>query len=464
MKKKSLVLSLVVIGALLLAACGGAANNANGNGTPDAGAGNTGGTMPTSEFGDGLGTTPGAEDTGGGLVDGTPTVETGGEAGGADTTPTTDAGAGGAVDSTPTVDANAGGSGSTDTTPTAEAGTGTGSTPQAGIGGEMSNFVLLSDLLQVSVNSADGQQVGSVYGVVINRPVAETSSTTGSGTGSADAQATPTSDIGKGTGAGSTGSTGMASSDAPSIDYVLVSVDAGLGAGSDTSGSGTGTGSTDATATPATGGSDSTGSAGAGMTGNAVAVPWEAFRTQTGEAAAGSSDMGSQFNALVIDMDSAALAGAPRFTEESTVAQGWDMDAQTYWTNQGLSIPVTGLDEAQGEPVVIRDTLSTMNVMREDGQSFGQVTDFVVDLTTGSLAYAVISGSDASAGSFYAVPASHFQWSGDAAMGGTGSFSANFPQTAFDSAPSFTSLDELDLSGDWNTEVDTYWQSAGGNQ
>ncbi len=430
MKKKSFVLSLVVIGALLLAACGGAANNGNGNGI-----------MPTSEFGDGLGTTPGAGDTGGELVDETPTVELGDSD--VDTTPTADAGAGEEVDSTPTVDTGAGGSGSMDTTPTTEAGTGTDSTPQAGVGNEMSNFVLLSDLLQVSVNSADGQQVGSVDGIVINRPIAETSSTSGSDTGT-------------------TGSTAMAAGDAPSIDYVLVSVDAGTG--SDTSGAGTGTGSTDATATPAAGGSDSTGSVGTGMTGDAVAVPWEAFRTQTGETAAGSSDMGSQFNVLVLDMDSMALAGAPRFSDESTLAEGWDSDAQAYWSGQGLSIPATGAADAQGEPVVIHDTLSNMSVTSDDGQRFGQVTDFVVNLTTGELAYAVISGSDAGAGSFYAVPVTHFQWSGDAAMGGLGEFSASFPQTAFDSAPSFTSLDELDMNGDWNSEIDTYWQSAGGNQ
>lgn len=472
MKKMSLILSMVVISAMLLAACGGAANNANGNGTPDAGAGNNGSTMPTSE----LGTTPGAGDTGTGTLDGTPTVETGGEAGGTDATPTTDAGS--AVDTTPTAEVGSG-SGTTDTTPTAEAGTGSGtdSTPQAGIG-EMSNFALLSDLLQVSVNSADGQQVGSVAGVVINRPIAATSSTSGTDSSSgttgsgADAQATPTvADMGKGTGsgsagAGSTGSDTMASGDSPSIDYVLVNVTDG--AGSDTSGSGTGTGSssgsTDATPTADTGAGAGSGLAGSEPSGNVVAVPFEAFRTQTGEAAAG-TDNGSQFNALVIDMDAAALAGAPAFTDESALAQGWDSEAQAYWSGQGLSIPATGPAEAEGEPVVIRDSVGTMNVTSQDGQSFGQVTDFVVDLTTGELAYAILSGAGTSTGSFYAVPVSNFNWGAgtDASMGGTGAFSANFPQTAFDSAPSFTSLDELDFSADWNSEIDTYWQSAGGN-
>ena len=419
MKKKYFILSIVVISAMLLAACGGATNNADGNGTPDAGAGNTGGIMPTSE----LGTTPGAGDTGTGTLDGTPTVGLGEEAG--------------STDATPTVDAGAGGAGTTDTTPTAGAGAGTVNTPTADVGAgagtgdvsSTSNFALLSDLLQVSVNSADGQQVGSVDGVVINRPIAEAG--------------------------GTSGSDAIASVEVPSIDYVLVNVTGG--AESDTSGSGAG--STDATPTAEAGTV-----AGAGQDGNVVAIPFEAFRTQTGEAAAG-TDTGTQANALVIDMDAAALAGAPAFSDESTLAQGWDTEAQAYWSGQGLSIPATGPAAAVGEPVVIRDSVGTMNVMSQDGQSFGQVTDFVVNLTTGELAYAILSGTGTSTGSFYAVPVSNLNWTSGtgASMDGAGEFSANFPQTAFEGAPSFTSVDEMDFSADWNNEIDTYWQSAGGN-
>lgn len=516
MKKTSFVLTVFVLAAMLLAACAGGGGNGNTAGTPgvdmaptlpgDAGTGGDTLGTPTTGADSGLGT-PAGDDMG--TAVGTPTVEA---TDGADAmgTPTTSA------------------SGSDDSTG-----------GQAGM--SAGQYALLSELIAMSVSGQDGEQLGTVQGVVIDNGIPVTGSdsgtSTGSGTGTgtgtgtgagsattktpaAGGSGTETTSTPEASGSGDSGSTGSATTqtpatgdtgsssgtgtgsgtdtsgsvsmgNSPKITYVLVNVDGQSGTsgtGTTTSGSDTSSGS-DASATgtgtktPVAGGSGDAGGSGtpeagsdamdttptaaagssgadsSGMTagGDAVAVPWDAFAMEDTNTQA----MGTL--TLNADVDSAALAGAPTFSDDMAQGMG-DQTASIneYWSGQGLSIPATGDTDAQqaGQQVVIRDSLSTMSVNDQAGTAVGQIIDFVVDLSTGELAYAVLSGQSGDS-QFYAVPMDNLTWeAGEGAATGMGTFSAGFDGTVLEGAPSVSSVDEFDWSD--TSEFDTYWQSQGG--
>lgn len=422
MKKISVLLTVLVLGALLLAACGqgGAAE-----GTPGVG---------TMEPGTGLETpATGLETPTEGMA--TDVVE-----------PTTQATTPAAVDTTPTTE------------------TDSGSLPQTG-----SQFVLLSDVLSLSVNGQDGAAVGSVNGVLIDRPTGMASESTDMGTDSLSTPAATESTGGaaatatQSTSTDGSGTDVMAAGNNPRISFVLVSV---TGASSSTSGDTGATAATatlDANATPAATEAGATGDSGSmasdSASGGQVLVPWQAFEVAS---ASGAGDM-----ALTLTVDPAVLASAPAFSE-SDFAGTVSEDVTAYWSGEGLTIPMTGGVAESANSILLRGQIGSIQINDLEGKSFGQVRDFVVDTTTGELVYAILGGGQGSMGDLYVVPFNILAWSesmGAAASGGEanslGSFDLTVGSDLFTNAPTITSLDELDFSTpDWQSQFDSFWSTS----
>lgn len=459
MKKFTVITTLLVVAALLLAACG---DGGNGTGTEVP-------TMP-GDIGTDLTGTPAGGDTGmetetpaGGdtgmeteAPDDLTVTPTGGDE--MDQTATPEAGTGTDLTETPAVDM----------TGTPEAGTGTG---EEGTG----QFVLLSDVLTMPVTGLDGVDVGTVQGALIRRPVtgmnaggtdtgmnSEATGTPEAGDtgGEVEPTQTPEADTGAGTG---TGEMDSEDTNAPAISYLLVNL---TGQG-DTSGTGTGdTGAAgaDTTQTPEAGGAadatempGDTGSDTGGTIpgeGSAVLIPWQAFD------AAGAT--GSETTELTLNVDAAVLASAPAFSEDMATT-GPDETVSEYWAGQGLGLPVTGPDDADDlEHVLVRGQIGSLNITDAGGQTLGQVRDFVVDAVTGELVYAILSGGETFGGSFYAVPMASLDWQSGQGQGAgsLGTFSTTFDSSAFDSAPSETALEDFDWSN--TSEIDMFWEGQSG--
>ena len=481
MKRFSFILTALMVAALLLAACGGGAPQ---NQTP--------GAATSGPVGTAVGTSPAGV--------GTETTTTGGTG---TETATTAATVSTTEETTGTATAPAGGV----ATGTATTSAGTGNVPATG-----NQFVLLSKLMAMPVNDQSGQQVGSVNGVVVNSASAGTGASSGmetgtpaatSAAGSAGTTETPAATAEATAAATDTGSgagTGVAMGNNPVVSFVVVNVTGGSSSSSSSGSSATAvatdsSGSMTTTETPAADSGMST-----GMTAsNQVLVPWQAFSfastgsvpatggtvsamTGTETPAAGATDTtgagtatvapttssgtgSTSAGALTLTVDQSILAGAPAF-DSSAFAGTVGPDVAQYWSGQGLSIPSTGSSTSTGGTFLLQSPLTGLEVMDKGSQSLGQVSDFVVNTTTGELVYAVLSGGTTMGSNFYVVPMTAFNWqsgSQGAATGAStmGQIQANFSSSAFSSAPSITSIDQLDLSSaDWQSQYDTYWSTA----
>ena len=230
-------------------------------------------------------------------------------------------------------------SGDLTTTPTTSAST--GNIPSTGGTGLSSQYIPLTTLLNMAVQAQDGTQLGTVQGVVIDRPTASTSGSSGTGTGTMtetpaagsdmsltgtptvgsdmnltgtpaagsdmNLTGTPTvsaSDSGSGSGTGTTSTmTG------PRVSYVVIDRSS---AGSSTGGSATGA----MTETPTAGSSGGSTSA----AGNEVLVPWQAF-TVSG---AGGTSGGSSGTTTATPAAGGSSSGT---TTETPAAGGSSSDA-----------------------------------------------------------------------------------------------------------------------------------------
>jgi len=365
----------------------------------------------------------------------------------------------------------------------------------------------------MGVQAQDGTQLGTVQGVVIDRPTESTSGSSGTGTSTmtetpaagSDMSLTETPTVGSdmsftGTptvsASGSGSGTGTTSTmTGPRVSYVVIDRSS---TGSSTGGSATGT----MTETPTAGSSGGSTSA----AGNEVLVPWQAFtvsgaggtsggssgtttetpaaggasddatatpmfggstgssdETPTPESSSGGGATGgagttSESGTLVLNVSTSVLSSAPAF-DSSAFTGTISSDISQYWAGQNLSIPATGTTVENTSPVLITSPMSSITLMDQSGSSFGQVTDMLVETQTGFVSYAVLSGASSFAGKTYVVPASAISWqSGEGTATGPGQAQLNVPSTAFDQAPSIDSIDELDLSTPtWNSEINSYW-------
>ncbi len=436
MRKYRFIISVLLMAAVVLSACGGA-NTGNGNnmeGTPDTGVANetpiTGGEVdvtPTLALTD--------------IVDESPTVEA-------------------TVDATATPAEGA----AVDTTPTAQV-------PVTGIDEECNPY-LLRNYLAYKVVDNTGNLIGEVDGIVIYRDAALGMNTTSAGeagmataTPGTDVVATPTVD--PAAGSMGTGLSGMNAADygAPMVAYAIIDLgdttqmgdqdvlvpfsaltapEAHLpivAGGEDETGM---TDPADATATPAAGDA-------------AVATP-----------TLGVDDQGNFVDTacvLTFNGEMATLIGAPLMENDNwpdLTVDGWNDDFNNYWTTNGQSVDFAGPNgEAMGNPVVLRDGFNDIDVENTNGDDIGEIEDFVIDPSTGRFQYAVLAaGGFLGIGERYIpVPVNQVLWGNfDDELEDMGEVVINVPEDAWESAPSFDDLNLIDFTGDaWHADVDTFW-------
>lgn len=450
MKKVSFAFSIVLMASLLLAACGG---GGGANGTP--------GALGTSD----VGTIP---ETGM-----TATADMGG---GLDTTPTM-------MVTEPAVSTATSAAPMATSTMAGGAGAATG-TPAAGAAVDVSNQPdRLSALLGYEVRNQNGDVIGEVNGLLVNRSAAVSKDMSEDSTDK-DTKSTPAAGTTSTPAAGSTSAapatvtTGQGSAQ---VSYVVVELNEvfnGGVTGTDTT-AGTGTLATKtpaagATAMPATTqtasglAGDDTGT-GTVMAGDEVILPMTAFEPLMVGSTTASDD--SEDPALMLTVDEQVLATAPIFDRDTLdfAATTWDTDFQAFWSGQGLSISATG-DEtmANTETVLIEDGFGPVGATNTNGEKLGEVEDFILNPTTGEFRYAILAaGGFLGLGEKYIpVPMNMVNWvadddvTADRDVTDIGQVLINVPEDAFENAPSFDAMDGFDTSAaDWDTAIESYWQA-----
>jgi sporulation protein YlmC with PRC-barrel domain len=157
--------------------------------------------------------------------------------------------------------------------------------------------------------------------------------------------------------------------------------------------------------------------------------------------------MTMQDRVLVLNIDADVVAAAPTLSDLTTDiirVPGWDAQLTQYWGQYGVGpvedviVPETGQEDETiigarqtHEIVLLRDEVFVMDLADESGMTIGQIDDFVVDLNTGELIYAVLTGQGTLDGQMFLVPFSHLNWQGHQpagdGFGDPGRFNTAFP-------------------------------------
>lgn len=434
MKKISVLVSLFVLSALILSACG--ANNGNNLGTPG------------TELTPGM-TTP--DD--GVIVEETPTIDDGmGLATETMAAP---------VEPTATV-------GVDETTPEAEV-------PVTG--DQQCVYNRLDNLLDYDVFDSANNQIGDVEGVLIQRDVAavvdedeledndagDMTDTTPEAGDAMDVTATPA------TGTGDAGDAGAATASgaAPRVQYVIVDLEENdddvlvpLAA-------------FDLTAAAGNAADDMTDGDTADDATTADATAYPATEDEDALTEDATQDMDAVVDCgLMLTIDGAILTNAPVYDADALDlnAPGWDEEFSAYWTGQNLSIPATGA-ALGGTPALIDDEMSDVPVRNYNGDDLGEAEDFVFDAETGDLTYAIMaSGGFLGLGErHFAVPVDRLQWAYEEAedvneIDELGYLLIDVDEETWENAPTIENLDDLDTSADsWDEEFAAFWNSLDGS-
>lgn len=436
MRKVHLIVSMVLLAAVVLSACGGA-NNSSGtpgaNTTPGENANETPITVGEVDVTPTLAITD--------IIEQTPTAEVTVE-------PTT-----GAVDATATPAEGA----AVGTTPTAEV-------PVTGIDGECNPY-LLRGYLEMEVVDNTGNLIGEVDGIVIYRDAALGAGTVVDGTGETGAaDATPTADAAGDAGIGA-GALNAADYGAPMVAYVVLDLDDASNLGDQDVIVPFSALTAPEANLPIVAGvpSDNTGAAG---TDYPVATPaaGEATTTPT----PGVDDQGNIVETVCVvtfNGELTTLTGAPLLENDNWpdfTVDGWDEAFNTYWTTNGVPVDFTGPNgETMGSPVVLRDGFEDIDVENANGDDIGEIEDFVIDPATGRFQYAVLAaGGFLGIGEKYIpVPVNQVIWGNlDDDAADMGEVVINVPEDAWENAPSFDDLNVIDFTTDaWHSDVDTFW-------
>lgn len=427
MKKFPLIVSMLIIAAMVLAACGADADN---NATPGADLTPGVGVVEETPMGSDLVSTPTVE--GPAVTDAVPTDA-------ALETP--------AVVETPTTDDV--------TTPTAEGST--GSVPVTGDEDCRPNTI--QGLLDMDVVDSTGAQIGDVNDVIILRDARAVSSGNGAQVTPSDgAQVTPAAGDGDAQVTPAAGADVVTPNEfqgemaAPQLAYLVLDLE---------------------------------------NEDNDVAVPFQAFDLTVKSQGVGGMDdtddeaettpvagetpvVDDAANEAVVcaitlqNVQAEALSGAPDFNDDlDLTVQDWDNEFRTYWSGQGLSIPATG-DAAMGAPVVLDDEFNNINAVNNNGDDLGEVEDFILDQSTGTFNYAVLAaGGFLGIGEKYIpVPMNMVQWVSDdpGDLDDAGEIIININEEDWQNVPSFDSVDDLDLTTEgWDTDVRNFWDGLDGS-
>ena len=376
----------------------------------------------------------------------------------------------------------------------------TSGTPSANFTGQI---VPLSVFLNWTVQSSDNQQVGKVAGVIVNGQSSSTASIPATGATATPAavmdtptpaMTTPTAAMATPTASANYGSgTGTTAANVPQISYLIVDVSQAAVTAVGNSNSGASLNATEtptaametptaaaqtptaAMQTPTTSASGGTTAAGEA---NYVLIPYQAvaFDQMTGAALSSAY----QNNVLVVNSTAADVMGAQMYALNNLpdmTSANWASSIDQYWASTGVQIPATGANNGGTSPsttgsntFVITYPFKGFTLNDKSGANLATVNDFLVDVPTGKLLYAVISGSNLGS-NYYAVPMSGFTYEAtpNTAAAATetnaptvSTFNSNYMASDFAQAPNVSLRNDFMLSSDWENQVNTYWQGVSG--
>lgn len=158
-----------------------------------------------------------------------------------------------------------------------------------------------------------------------------------------------------------------------------------------------------------------------------------------------------------------ALQGVVLATE--VIGSTVNFGAQGMGTDQATAPAATeaGTSDATATPGATADSTATTDAGgtgtgTDQGPTTGTIEDMIVDVDAGEILYFVITGTFAEGERWIPVPLGQFQW--DAS---TGAFGLNADSAMLQNAPSLQNglFPDTTTSG-WNAEFDTFWQSNSG--
>ena len=204
-----------------------------------------------------------------------------------------------------------------------------------------------------------------------------------------------------------------------------------------------------ATTDPAAGQATATTAAGAG-TGQATAT------TEAGQGTGTGTEQGQ------------ALQGVVLANEVLGSSINWGAQGQGTGTGQGqgqataTTAAGAGTGQATATPGGAAESTPTTaagGTGTDQGNTTGTIEDMIVEVDTGDILYIVIRADFAEGERWIPVPLSLFRWNGAA-----GAFTLNADTTVLQTAPAFENGQFPDTtSTGWNAEIDTFWQNNAGS-
>ena len=228
-------------------------------------------------------------------------------------------------------------------------------------------------------------------------------------------------------------------------------------------GAGTGTGTGTGTATAAPGGAAvATATTTTGTdTGTAQATATSMAGTGTGTGTGTGQSEALQGVVLASDVLGSTINWGAQ-GQGTSIGNGQGTDQATATTEAGTGTGPGTATAAPGGAVVATATATTgaggTGVGTDQGNTTGTIEDMIIDTDSGDILYVVIMAAFADGERWIPVPLNLFQWNGAA-----GAFTVNADATALQNAPSFQDDQFPDTStSGWNSEFDTFWQNNGG--
>ncbi len=171
---------------------------------------------------------------------------------------------------------------------------------------------------------------------------------------------------------------------------------------------------------------------------------------------------------LPLNVAAADVSAAPHFATASLPAMSganWDSAISQYWSGKGVQIPQTGGNTgssssttgATASTFMIKNPIVGYTVNGSDNKSVGTVVDFLVNVQTGQIMYAVMSAAGLPAGQLFAVPVNGFTW--QVAGGAVTGLPTNLTASNFSGAPSVTALSGF-AHGSWQSDVSSFWSKV----
>ncbi|RPJ52019.1 MAG: hypothetical protein EHM21_01295 [Chloroflexi bacterium] len=433
MKKITLIMSLLMVAALLLAACGGADANDTA-GTPGVPGGVATGTLPAD----------------GGIVETVAAPTVGVE-------PT---------EAMPVVDATATLPMVEPTVAPTDAAPATTGTPGAQVpvtGDDDCNPYTVQGLLDMEVVDAEGDQIGDVDSLIVLRDTTalNMSAAMGAAAGTGTPQAPEMAATAPAATDPATTDNELVTTAAPQVAYVIVDVEnEDNGAvvplqafdltirdrdvqGND-AGAATAVATVDPNQTPASAGTDDA--------------------TVTDGTA---GDAANELDVCAITLNNVqadAFSDVPLLDPDLDFSVNtWDEAFRTYWMGQGVVMPPAAAN--MGAPLILGDAFNSVDARNANGDDLGEMEDFFLEQDTGNISYGVLA-----TGGFLGlgerrvpVPANRFQWVSDdpGDVNDAGYVLINLNEGAWQNAPTLGDTIDTTVEG-WDEAIRAYWDALNG--